>query len=219
MVKDIPNWSQTYIDTKGVARVEAAVRAAEMRTSGEIVPVLVRRSTTQGLVPLVLGLLFPLLILAVQDSLRASIDHHQLIYWNIALVVGAVLGFSLGKIARVQRWIIPVSQQKIEAERRAMLEFYWSDLSHTKGGTGIILFVSLLEHQAVVLADQGIAQHCKPEIFDAVVADLIQGAKKRDLASGFEAAIARCTDLLAPHFPRQEQDVNELGDLLIFRDR
>jgi putative membrane protein len=118
----------------------------------------------------------------------------------------------------IQRFFLPRSEQTLAVERRALLEFYAADLKQTKGGTGILLFVSLLEHRAVVLADKGIAQHCKPAIFDAVVQDLIRGAKNRDLGLGYEQAIRRCSDLLQPYFPRLDSDRNELADGLLIKE-
>jgi putative membrane protein len=110
--------------------------------------------------------------------------------------------------------LIPRKDQKLETERRAMLAFYEAGLSATEGRTGILLFVSFFERQAVVLADQGIARFCKPEDFQELVHDLVQGAKDHKLVEGFEKAIARCQGILAPHFPPLTSNPNELKDYL-----
>ena len=43
------------------------------------------------------------------------------------------------------------------------------------------------------------------------------GAKQRDLAAGYCAAIERCGDLLEAHFPIDPGDENELRDHLIVK--
>jgi putative membrane protein len=138
--------------------------------------------------------------------------------WGVLYGAAMVLGYSLGSLSAVQRWLLPASEQKEAVEQRALLEFYAAHLDRTERGTGILLFVSLLEHRAVVLADKGIAQHCQPKVFDDVVEDLIQGAKSGDLAAGFVQAIARSADLLAPHFPPLATDKNELKDYLRIKE-
>lgn len=218
MVKNIPKWSRTFISEEGARRIEAAVRAAEQRTSGEIVPVLVRRSASTGLVPLVMGLLFMLLTVGLQLSLTPSDAKEAAWIWMLVILLAAALGWGLGKVPRIQRWILPRFEQEDAAKKRALLEFYLAGLNKTAGGTGVLLFVSLDEHQAVVLADQGIAQYCQPEVFEEVMRDLVQGAKQNDLAAGFERAIQRSCDILAPYFPRLKHDDNELSDHLIIRE-
>lgn len=47
---------------------------------------------------------------------------------------------------------------------------------------------------------------------------MIEGVKSGDLAQGMCGAIARCGELLAPHFPIAEGDANELRDHLVVKD-
>lgn len=210
---ELPRWLGSYLNRDGLQKIEAAVHAAEKETSGEIVPILVRRSVAVALVPLIMGLLGVLIALSVLDSLGgAGLEMRERL---IAIALSALVGWALGRLHRVQRWVIPRFEQEAAVNKRALLEFYQAELRKTKGGTGILLFVSLLEHRAIVLADEGIAQHCKPEDFQDVVRELIAGAKDKDLASGFARAIEKCKRILAPHFPRQSDDTNELRDHLI----
>ena len=57
-----PNWARQVLGDDGVERIETAIADAESSTSGEIVPILVRRSSTVGHVPLAS---FTLLLLCV----------------------------------------------------------------------------------------------------------------------------------------------------------
>lgn len=219
MVKDIPKWLASDLDLAGAHRIEDAVRRAEQRTSGEIVPLLVQRSTPLSLVPLTVALATALFGFALEHSLGlldGSLAHTWL--WLAVLIALSGCGYLLGLTPRVQRFVLPRVERKACVDQRALLEFYLAQLSKTEGGTGILLFVSLLEHQAVVLADEGIAKYCQPAVFEGVVAALIAGAKAKDLASGYEKAIELCADILTPHFPIKRGDVNELKDYLRIKE-
>jgi putative membrane protein len=78
--------------------------------------------------------------------------------------------------------------------------------------------VSLMEHRAVVLADQGISEKLDEEIWREVVDLMIDGVKAKDLAAGMSGAILRCGELLATHFPVAEEDTNELRDHLVIKE-
>jgi putative membrane protein len=101
---------------------------------------------------------------------------------------------------------------------RAEIEFYELGLSETEARTGVLLFVSLMEHRAVVLADQGIAEKLDSEIWNGVVDQMVAGVKRADFAGGMCAGIERCGALLAPHFPAAAENANELRDHLVIKD-
>ena len=71
---------------------------------------------------------------------------------------------------------------------------------------------------AVILADKGISEKLDAEVWQEVVALMIAGVKRGDLAGAMCAAIERCGSLLATEFPLAEDDVNELHDHLIVKD-
>ncbi len=215
MVKDIPKWLQPYLDGPGAAQIERAVQVAEAETSGEIVPMLVYRSTVASWPPL-MGALCALLLMMISKLGLMYVWQAEFpdYVWAISYTLGIAAGFYLGHWDRLERWLIPSHDQKISVERRAMLAFYELGLSETKGRTGILLFVSFFERRAVVLADKGIAQHCQAEVFQGLVKKLVQAAQQHELANGFESAIAECKDLLKERFPAVGQNPNELKDYL-----
>jgi putative membrane protein len=215
MVKEIPAWLRSYLSLEGASRIERAVSDAEAKTSGEIVPMLVYRSTVSSNSDVLGALLALLLALCIKHILVLTFGWagHDLL-WSIGFVIAGISGYMLARLPAVERLLIPRKDQKLETERRAMLAFYEAGLSATEGRTGILLFVSFFERQAVVLADQGIARHCKPEDFQELIQDLVKGAKDRQLVEGFEKAIGRCQGILTPHFPPLAQEPNELKDYL-----
>lgn len=216
----LPDWARGPLGgADGVARIEAAIARAERRTSGEIVPVVVRRSSTIGHVPLLAFALLLALFALVEVSLHASALGGPPLLWAAgAALLAAGLALGLARLDTVQRALTPRLDQMHQVDLRAQIEFYELALAHTEGRTGVLLLVSLMEHRAVVLADRGIAERLPPEIWEEVVGRMVEGVKAGDLAGGMERAIARCGELLAGEFPLAPGDVNELRDRLIVRD-
>ena len=83
--------------------------------------------------------------------------------------------------------------------------------------SGVLVFASLFEHQAVVLGDRGIHGKMGGGEWDRAVAALTAGLQAGDPAKGFVDAIALCGARLAEHFPRSgaaQPPVNELEDAI-----
>jgi putative membrane protein len=215
----LPSWAHRVLGSDGTERIESAIAEAESRTSGEIVPILVRRSSTVGHVPLVC---FTLLLLCVfLMDLPATLGELGGPYWawlGACWLLVSVLALGLQRFDVVQRGLTPRIDQMQQVDLRAQIEFYELGVSQTQDRTGILLFVSLMEHRAVVLADQSIAEKLDAKIWQELVDLMIQGVKGGDLATGMSQAIQRCGDLLSTHFPISEDDANELHDHLVVKE-
>ncbi|MCY1365428.1 hypothetical protein D9M69_522730 [compost metagenome] len=85
----------------------------------------------------------------------------------------------------------------------------------TEHRTGILLFVSMAEHYAEVIADAGIHARVEQEEWNGIVATLIHHASRKQIAEGFVLAIGQAGILLEMHFPAGDNDINELDDHLI----
>jgi putative membrane protein len=220
MVMEIPRWLTKYVDGDGIETIRAAVVAAEKKTAGEIVPMIVRRSTHLRHVPWLVFLFF----LAVFSALLPYVSEYlwQVIpYWALeiaAVVASGLLAGALSGLDLVRRLCTPSADLDSSVLMRAQLEFYESDLRMTKGKTGILIFVSLLEHEAVVLADEGISKQLPPETWQEVIDLLLDGVRRRDFAGGMGAAIHKCGSLLAERFPRATDDRDELPNKLIIEE-
>lgn len=211
----LPLWLRPYLDERGLERVEAAVKAAEKRTRGEIVPVLARRSAPHGHAPWMLGGLVLLGLL-----LSPSRPWDAWLPWGfrgallLDLLAAAALGALFGRMALAVRLLTPVRDQRAAVHLAAEAAFYRFGLRKTRGSTGILLYVSLAEHRAVVLADDGIAAKVPAETWDQVCGLLLKGAGARDLATGYEEAVARCAQILAKPFPPRKKEPDELANRL-----
>ena len=217
--KSIPSWLSSHLRNADLSNVAAAVRQVEVTTSGEVVPMIVRRSMVTGhvfpMVLLILGILYGATeVLWADRSWRG--EHWMWAFLD--LLVLTLVAWGVARIEWLQRLLTPISDLRLQVLRRAEAEFYKAGLHQTKDATGILIFVSLAEHQAVVLADKGISQKLPANEWDEVVKLVTHSVRDGGLAKGLTAAIARCGQLLAPHFPLKDHDRNELSDALVIKE-
>lgn len=218
-MEKLPDWATKILGKNGHDRIEEAIARAESQTSGEIVPLLVRRSSTVGHVPMLAMSL--LMLSAFMLDLPAWLSEwrgSEPIWIVVLLLAAAALGYGLSRFDAVDRLLTPRPDQMRQVDLRAQIEFYELGMSQTDARTGVLLMVSLMEHRAVVLADHGISEKLDATIWQEVVDLMIDGVKGGDLAGGMCAAIERCGALLAPHLPIAADDANELRDHLVVKD-
>lgn len=199
------------------ARIAEAIRDAESRTSGEIYAVLARRSDSYFFVA---GFVVTvaILIAAVVVALAA----HW--YWftiSLPLFGLAILAAFLTAILLIRlvpglgMLFVPKRILYQRAHLNAVQQFLSRNVHLTEKRTGILLFVSLAEHYAEVVADAGINARVPQEEWNGIVAILTNHAALDDHASGFLKAIRHAGQLLETHFPAGPDNVNELDDHLV----
>jgi putative membrane protein len=218
-VTPLPGWTKSVLRPERVQMVEEAVAAAEKKTSGEIVPMIVRRSSTVGHVPLLLMSVFVALFMVVDGpGLQYVWLGEHWAWYLLDAVVLLILSNGLSQLPMVQRWLTTQADEIEQVEMRAELEFYESGMHTTQGATGILLFVSLMERRAVVLADRAIDERVPPGTWDEVCRTMVQGIKEKHVGLGLVAAIEKCGDILAEEFPIADDDENELRNSRVIKE-
>ena len=216
---EIPKWSKYYLKQERVQLVSEAIKEAESKTSAEIVPMIVRRSSTVGHVPvIVLSVLMLLFLLLEGPTWQADYLGESWLWYILNIVILLLLSSFISRFTFIQRKFTSRSDQQEQVDMRAELEFYESDIKNTKDATGILLFASLMEHRVVVLADKAITDKFTPETWTEICNLLIQGIKKGNIGMAFSNAIKRCGEILEADFPIQPDDKNELHDHLIIKE-
>lgn len=212
----IPKWLTPFISEAQLKEVEAEVHRQEKQTAGEIVTVIVRRSTPLGFMGWWIGLSFCLMYFILEVPVASD---WGISAWQHYLVLAVFLGLGqfLARFKAFQRAFLPLNDQILSVVRRAELELYHSKAVKTKQRTAILIFVSLMERRAVILGDIGIAEKLPPETWDSIVGQLVQKSKQGDLAGGLVTAVKQSGELLAQHFPVQSGDQNELLDSVIIK--
>lgn len=201
--------------------IEEAVREAESRTSGEIVPVVVQRSGTYPSVPwkaAMIGILPGLLLheWLVLSGAGWGPDPWLQQLLPLTILAGALLGVGLVRwIPAVERMFISEREMVEMVHVRARQAFLDNEVFLTRERTGILLLVSLFEHRVEVLGDSGITDRVAEDAWGDVVADIITGIKRGEATQGVVAAIGRCGRLLeSAGVARRADDDNELDDTL-----
>lgn len=203
----------TFFTEEEQERIERAIIAAESKTSGEIVPMVVSASaryTEAELTGVVFGVVVGTMIEFIWHDPWGPV--HAYVLWPM---VGAVLGYALCSIPSIKRWILSGERVAEAIHLRSLAAFTGQGLHHTREHTGILIFVSLLEHRVVVLADRGIDKKVEPGTWQAVVDTLTNGLKTGNACDGFCTAIEHCGEILAAHFPRRLDDRDELPNKLV----
>jgi len=177
--------------------ISAAIRAAEQRTCGELVCVLAHSSSDYAYIPIlwssVLALLTPWpLIVFTQWSVQ------RIFLLQIAVFIVAALVFSW---TPVRLTLVPRAVQRARAHRAAIEQFFVRRVSRTSNRSGVLIFVSLAERYARIVADEGIAQKVPNAEWEAAIDVLIGHMREGRIAAGFIAAIERCGAVLAAHAP------------------
>jgi putative membrane protein len=195
-------------------RIHAAVVTAEFKTSGEIVPMIVSSSARYTEVEL-LGVIAGLFAGMLMEWLWS--DPWGSNYFNLWPAIGALVGFLICRFPAVKRRLASKKRIDEAVDRFALGSFTEEGLYHTKNHTGILILISLLEHQVEILADRGINEKVAPGTWEEIVKMLTAGVKTGRGCDAFCQAIERCGDILATHFPRQADDQDELPNQLITR--
>lgn len=213
------------------ARIQAAVHAAESGTSGEIVPILARQSDSYTDIALWWSIgvaLFALGFIAVFPHFYLGLVDHVLGRWATEWTPRAVLELAL-TIATLKfagTWalllwrplrmaLVPKSVRMRRVRARALQAFHLGTDRRTTGRTGILLYLSLAERRAEIIADAAIHARVDDSQWGTAMADLLAEVRHGRIAEGLMAAIGDIGAVLAAHLPRASDDVNELPDRLI----
>jgi putative membrane protein len=193
------------------ARITDAIHAAEARTSGEIFCVIARYSSDYRLVPLAWAAALALLVPA--PLIYLTLWPASLIYLvQLVVFVAAALALSLPAI---RFHIVPRRTRHERAHAEAMRQFFAQGLDQTENRTGVLIYASLAERYAEIVADAGIHAKVTPDVWDQAIAALVAGMREGRAGDGFVAAIERCGAVLAEHFPPGALNRDELPNKLV----
>jgi len=190
--------------------VTAAIRAAEQQTSGQIVCVLAQSSSDYAHVPILWTSLVALLApWPLIYFTQWSVQKIYVLQLAVFIIVGLVLA-----VTPLRFELVPASLKRARAHRAALEQFVVRRVAHTRNRSGILIFVSLAERYARIIADEGIAQKAGNAEWQAAIDALVSHMRDGRIAEGFIAAIERCGAVLATHAPPGGGPVNELPDRL-----
>jgi putative membrane protein len=211
--------------------VTAAVAAAEAHTSGEIVTVIAAQSNDYDDVALVWASVIAFLAMSVVALFP---EFYRGLYdqitggWGHELTANQWLGtvIAIGVLKWIGMWLIllwrplrlTLTPRAILAGRvraRAIDLFKVGTEAKTLGRTGILLYVSLKEHRADIVADEAIAAKVAPAVWGDAMEALVERVRGGEPGAGMAEAVRQMGVVLAEHFPKGDDNPNELPDRLI----
>ena len=191
-----------------VARCRTRRRGEE---PGEVVLALRPRSDSYNRGPLLFGVVVAWAILGFElfSPYEFPLDA---IFLEPALI-GAAAAFLAAFIPGFTRILVSPRKRRQSVECAARATFQERGVGLTRERTGVLLYVSLLEREAVVVADKGITDIVPPEVWRSMASRVEARAGNARDAAGLAQTIQLLTELLAAELPARADDVNELGDL------
>jgi putative membrane protein len=193
------------------ARIRQAVVAAEAKTSGEIFTVVAHESDDYRFIPVLWATAASLLVplpLVYLSNLPASV----IFLIQLGVFAGLAIVLSLPSLRLLT---VPPALKREVARGLAARQFLAHGLHTTEARTGVLIFVSLAERYAEIIADAGIAAKVEDKIWEQAMAQLLAEIKAGRLAKGLIVAIEGAGILLARHFPPRPMDRNELPNDLV----
>jgi putative membrane protein len=211
--------------------VSAAVSAAEAHTDGEIVTIVTALSDSYHDVGLhvAIAAMFAMLAAVIgwpgwfADMLLRITNnwHDTLPTWNYLAGLFCLLIIVFLLMRYLFAWmplrlaVTPKATKARRVRRRAIAAFRIGAEARTARKTAVLIYLSLGEHQAEIVADESIHGKVAPEVWGDAMTALIAHIKAGKPGEGLAEAVRQVGVILAEHFPRGTGDINELPDRLI----
>lgn len=212
-------------------RISAAVSAAEGTSAGEIVTIIAERSDDYldvalawsafvALTALTVLAVFPDFYLGLYDRLLgdwgSEWTHRGILAFAATVAILKFIGMMVLQMwAPLRYWLVPKPVRAMRVRERAVTLFKVGAERRTTGRTGVLIYLSLREHRAEIVADAAIASKVSAEVWGAAMAAMLGPIREGRVADGMIAAIEQVGAVIAEHFPRASDDSNELPDRLI----
>lgn len=212
-------------------RIAEAVAAEESASAGEIVTIVTPQSDSYRDVALAWSISIAFLALAALELAPGfylglierllGLWAHE---WTPRQVLGVALSFAALKflgMLLIMAWqplrllLTPAPIKSARVHARALTCFRIGAEGRTTGRTGVLIYLSMAEHRAEIIADEAIAAKVAPEVWGDAMHALVAEIRAGRVGEGMVAAVGQVGAVLAQHLPRAEDDTNELPDRVI----
>ncbi|TZG27451.1 TPM domain-containing protein [Sphingomonas montanisoli] len=213
-----------------IQRVTDAVTAAEATTDGEIATIVAHHSDSYNDVPWAWATLVALLALSVYAAFpdfylglldRMSGGWHvwTMREWLTVLTVATAIKLLATRYivgwGPIRMALTPGATKTRRVHRRAIELFRATTEHRTKTRTGVLIYLSLAEHRAEIVADKAIAAKVDDTVWGEAMAAMIVELKAGHPGEGMAAAVAKVAAVLAEHFPHTGTDPDEISNRML----
>jgi len=206
-----------YFSPTDLTDIKEAVKEAENKTSGEIVPFFAEASHHYRewiwLGSFLGGAIGGLVLLAFDAADYRSWDYTSLdaiaFVWSGAFI-GLVIPYF---ISRIRLFLVPYSSKSFFVNLKAKEAFLDEEVFRTGNRIGILIYISLFEKIVRILPDSGIASIVPQSDWDEAVQLIVKGMRSGKRKEGIVASILFCGELLVKYGIKiQKDDKNEISD-------
>ena len=213
-----------FLNHDGRRAVEAAIAEAEKRTAAEIVCAVAAESGRYDRAESLVGLGCAIVGLSLAHAWAGGAAQ-----WGAAPVplgwqaLAVALGFVLGSVVAsyvhgLRRLFVSAREMAEETGRAASAVFAQRRLGSTRQQAGLLLYVSLFERRAVVLADDGARAALGQAGVDALRDQMVAGLREGRRAETLTAAVRSAAERLSPRLPPVPKNPNELPNQVLLFD-
>jgi len=197
--------------------IKAAVAQLEQESSGELVLYYAKNSDSYEAA----AWKFSGLVGAIYAICIMALSYLWLLPPNFTpIVISSTILFSIIATFTIA-WFFPkvrlsvtstaIINRRILTKARDM--FLQEQVFNTKDRTGILIYISALEHKVLVIGDNGINAKIEKSDWEHIVALVTSGIKNKEMTLGITSAIDACKKLLLDNgFIIKPGDTNELHD-------
>jgi putative membrane protein len=205
--------AKTFFTPAAKSSVTAAIKAIEERTSAEIVVTLRDASGHYRHADYLAGLILALAGLCFFLYYPADFRVDFFPLEAVALfALGAASSAFLPPLRRLLSARALMDRNVLTAARAAFVE---QGISRTRGRTGILVFISMLERRVELVADLAIDAEALGAPWKEAVSRLQQTMRGDPELDRFVEALTALAPVLEAALPRAEDDVNELPDEVV----
>jgi putative membrane protein len=204
---------KTFFTEEEQKRIEETTRAVECCTIGEVAVMVVESSDRYREAEVMGGVIFGGFLSFLMTI--SVFDASLWFYIPLSLILFFPGMFLYRKVPRLKASLIGRARREETVRQSAIRAFYEKGLYRTRKNTGVLFFISLLEHKVWVLADKGIYEKIDQQTLNRFAVTVSQGIKEGRACDSLCEAIRGAGDLLAKHFPVSPDDINELSDRII----
>lgn len=178
-------------------RIIEAITVAEAKTAGEIFCVIAHASSGYSLVPIAWAALV---------ALAAPAPLIYLTTWPAGLIylvqlAAFIVTAAVFSLPAIRFRVVPNQAMRERAHVEAMRQFLAQGMHLTEHRTGVLVFVSVAEHYAEIVADSGINAKVAPAVWQDAVNAAVAAIREGRIGDGLVTAVERCGAVLAEHFP------------------
>lgn len=193
-------------------KITNIIKEAELKTSGEFVPVILNNSDHYPAAHYRLALIISG-ALSIGTYYFLDLTDPIILLW--ASLAGLLTGYLLAFIPFIKKIFITKEEINEETYQRALQAYFELGVTHTKRRTGVMIFLSLLEKRVFILADAGINEVVAKDYWNDQIAVLTNSLKQGDVVIGMEKVIEQIGEKLKENFPITDDNKNEISNTLV----